>query len=87
MGGPDISILLGSGSHVDTHPFGEIFLFLVLLLLYFLFGDHVSIWRPWVLGDCASGAECLGCGCLGFTVNDEPLGVLSKKLTKYKNKK
>ena len=34
------------GPRLDTHPFGEIFLFLVLLLLIFLFGDHVSFRGP-----------------------------------------
>ena len=84
MGGSDISILLGPGSHVDTHPFGEIFLFLVLLHLSFLFGDQVSIWGLWVLGVCTGGAGCLGYGCLGLTVADEALGAFPKKINQKK---
>ena len=80
MGGPDISTPLSPGSHIDTHPSGEIFLFLVLLLLGFLFGDHVSIWGPWVLGDCTGGAGCLGYGCLEHAVNDATLGLHLNKM-------
>ena len=80
MGGSDISIPLSPGSHVDTHPFGEIFLFLVLLLFDF------SFWRSSVnmgtLGPGAEyigGAECMGYGCLGHAANDEALEVRQKK--------
>ena len=79
-GGPDISIPLVPGSHVDTHPSGGSLVFLFLLML-FLFGDHGSMWGPYsVLGDCTGGTGCRVNGCLDYAVNDDASGVPQKKI-------
>ena len=69
MGGSDVSILLDPGSHVDTHPFGETFLF---------FGFATPVYGDFGFFGIVPVGRVLGCGCLGLTGNDEALGVIQK---------